>query len=200
MTNLSSSCLPQQQPPPSPPPPYHNKQPRTGGAYFLGKSLWAKGYGRLIDLLEYNSERLGRPFHMDVYGSGPDREAIEASAGEKGLDLTFHPATDHAELGNYSVFINPSVSTRKPCCAGTTGHSRAELWAEIPFFFFCRSVFFFFFFHMLSFSWGLAVWSGGDLLRLRSLARAPSCLVFDVAVAACCLALVFSDAMIFSPR
>lgn len=85
------------------------KQPRTGGAYFIGKSLWAKGYDRLLDLLEYNNERLGRPFHMDVYGSGPDREEIQARARAKGCDLTFFPATDHSELGNYSVFINPSV-------------------------------------------------------------------------------------------
>lgn len=85
-------------------------QPRTGGAYFIGKSLWAKGYDRLLDLLEYNNERLGRPFHMDVYGSGPDREEIEVRARAKGCDLNFFPATDHSELGNYSVFINPSVS------------------------------------------------------------------------------------------
>ncbi|CAN0237344.1 unnamed protein product, partial [Ectocarpus fasciculatus] len=85
-------------------------QPRTGGAYFIGKSLWAKGYDRLIGLLEYNNKRLGRAFHMDVYGSGPDREAIEAKSCEKGCDLTFFPATDHSELGDYSVFINPSVS------------------------------------------------------------------------------------------
>lgn len=47
---------------------------------------------------------------MDVYGSGPDRDEIEARARAKGCDLTFFPATDHSELGNYSVFINPSVS------------------------------------------------------------------------------------------
>ncbi|CAN0196462.1 unnamed protein product [Ectocarpus sp. 6 AP-2014] len=85
-------------------------KPRTGGAYFIGKSLWAKGYDRLINLLEYNNKRLGRAFHMDVYGSGPDREAIEAKSCEKGCDITFFPATDHSELGDYSVFINPSVS------------------------------------------------------------------------------------------
>ncbi|CAN0176694.1 unnamed protein product, partial [Ectocarpus sp. 13 AM-2016] len=85
-------------------------KPRTRGAYFIGKSLWAKGYDRLINLLEYNNKRLGRAFHMDLYGSGPDREAIEARSCEKGCDITFFPATDHSELGDYSVFINPSVS------------------------------------------------------------------------------------------
>ncbi|CAM9885638.1 unnamed protein product [Ectocarpus sp. 12 AP-2014] len=85
-------------------------KPRTRGAYFIGKSLWAKGYDRLINLLEYNNKRLGRAFHMDVYGSGPDREAIEAKSCEKGCDISFFPATDHSELGDYSVFINPSVS------------------------------------------------------------------------------------------
>ncbi|CAM9638879.1 unnamed protein product, partial [Sphacelaria rigidula] len=88
----------------------HNHQPRTGGAYFLGKSLWAKGYDRLIDLQIYNSKRLGRPFHLDVYGSGPDREKIEEKAKKEGCDMTFFPATDHSKLGKYSVFVNPSVS------------------------------------------------------------------------------------------
>lgn len=82
---------------------------RTGGAYFIGKSLWAKGYDRLIDLLVYNGERLGRSLHLDVYGSGPDRQEIEQRANERGCDVTFYPATDHSELGDYRVFVNPSV-------------------------------------------------------------------------------------------
>lgn len=71
--------------------------------------MWAKGYDRLIDLLVYSSERLGRAFHLDVYGSGPDRQEIEERATANGCDLTFFPATDHSKLGDYSVFINPSV-------------------------------------------------------------------------------------------
>ncbi|CAN0501878.1 unnamed protein product, partial [Discosporangium mesarthrocarpum] len=79
------------------------------GAYFVGKSLWAKGYDRLLDLLAFEKKRLGKPLHMDVYGSGPDKEAIMARAEKMGCDCSFFPATDHAKLGNYRVFINPSV-------------------------------------------------------------------------------------------
>lgn len=93
-------------------PPPKKKKSHNGGAYFIGKSLWAKGYDRLINLLEYSHDRLGRSFHLDVYGSGPDREEIEQRATDKGCDLTFFPATDHALLGKYSVFVNPSVSER----------------------------------------------------------------------------------------
>lgn len=63
-----------------------------------------------MDLQIYNSKRMGRPFHLDVYGSGPDRQEIEERANKEGCDMTFFPATDHSQLGKYSVFVNPSVS------------------------------------------------------------------------------------------
>ncbi|CAM9918955.1 unnamed protein product, partial [Choristocarpus tenellus] len=88
---------------------YTHKE-RAKEAYFVGKSLWAKGYDRLIDLLAYDKKRLGRSFKMDIYGSGPDKEAIMEKAKQKEVDCSFFPATDHAKLGKYRVFINPSVS------------------------------------------------------------------------------------------
>lgn len=76
------------------------------GAYFIGKSLWAKGYSQLMTLLDAK----GHTIHMDVFGSGPDREAIIKRAEKLRLPLKFHPATDHAGLTKYKVFVNPSVS------------------------------------------------------------------------------------------
>lgn len=74
--------------------------------------MWAKGYDRLIDLLKYSNDHFGRTFHMDVYGSGPDREAIEERANQSGCDITFFDGIDHSMLEQYSVFINPSVRAR----------------------------------------------------------------------------------------
>eukprot|EP00611_Tribonema_gayanum_P003096 TRINITY_DN1241_c0_g1_i2.p2 TRINITY_DN1241_c0_g1~~TRINITY_DN1241_c0_g1_i2.p2 ORF type:complete len:213 (+),score=41.01 TRINITY_DN1241_c0_g1_i2:1654-2292(+) len=47
---------------------------------------------------------------MDLYGSGPDRAAIERQAKKLHLPVTFHDGTDHANLDHFRVFVNPSVS------------------------------------------------------------------------------------------
>jgi digalactosyldiacylglycerol synthase len=80
------------------------------GAYMLGKMLWEKGYDRLFDLMHSGKERLGDSFPVDVYGSGAEAELIKAGAEERDLPVTFHPATDHATLSQYRVFVNPSIS------------------------------------------------------------------------------------------
>eukprot|EP00624_Nannochloropsis_granulata_P000622 evm.model.NODE_1241_length_51861_cov_21.854361.4 len=80
------------------------------GAYFIGKMLWPKGMDRLIPMMVYARERDGRTFKMDVYGSGPDEDEIKRKAMARSLSITFHGAVDHAQLSQYKVFINPSVS------------------------------------------------------------------------------------------
>jgi hypothetical protein len=43
--------------------------------YFIGKSLWAKGYDRLLDLLQAQKQQCpnGQGLAVELYGSGPDR-------------------------------------------------------------------------------------------------------------------------------
>lgn len=61
-----------------------NGEPFPAGAYFLGKMLWEKGYGRLWDLLKGFQETEGGGgvgggrVAMCAYGSGPDRDQIHA--------------------------------------------------------------------------------------------------------------------------
>ena len=50
------------------------------------------------------------PFEIDVYGSGPHETEIIAEAQKSGLPCTFLGQQDHAQLTDYKVFINPSVS------------------------------------------------------------------------------------------
>jgi len=50
--------------------------PVTGGIYFIGKLLWAKGLDRLVVLQEYYRKQHGEYFAMDIYGSGPEEDEI----------------------------------------------------------------------------------------------------------------------------
>lgn len=52
-------------------PEFHNN------VYFIGKMLWSKGIGSLMELLEYASEEAGLNVTVDMYGSGPDLLAAE---------------------------------------------------------------------------------------------------------------------------
>ncbi|CAM9635912.1 unnamed protein product [Chrysoparadoxa australica] len=78
------------------------------GAYFIGKSLWEKGLDILFDLMP--AEGVDGAFQLDVYGSGPDREEIEAKAEELNLPTTFFDGIDHAKLSEHKILVNPSVS------------------------------------------------------------------------------------------
>lgn len=82
------------------------------GAYFLGKVVWAKGYTELLDRLKEHNERTGEQVDVDVYGSGPDFNAVVEEAKNRHLSLKFNGARDHADesIHEYKVFINPSLS------------------------------------------------------------------------------------------
>eukprot|EP00899_Mesostigma_viride_P016703 jgi/Mesvir1/25033/Mv16972-RA.1 len=83
-----------------------------GSMYYIGKALWGKGYRELVDLMTGFAQETGSAAHMDIYGSGPDAEAIQSEVKSKGLDFVFHGAKDHADkdLHKYKVFVNPSSS------------------------------------------------------------------------------------------
>lgn len=74
--------------------------------------------GKLWDLLEgFQEAESGRErgdetpvLAMNAYGSGPDSQAIHDKAKAMGIPVNFFPATDHAELGQYKTFVNPSES------------------------------------------------------------------------------------------
>eukprot|EP00775_Hariotina_reticulata_P013587 gene13587-13712_t len=82
------------------------------GAYFLGKVLWAKGYTELLERLREHSSATGQNVEVDVYGTGPDLQAVQEAAASQRLNLHFNGARDHADsfLQDYKVFINPSLS------------------------------------------------------------------------------------------
>lgn len=67
--------------------------------YFIGKMLWSKGLGSLMELVKYAEESAGIKVHIDMYGGGPDKDAAEARAESLGVDLEFHGPIDHPELG-----------------------------------------------------------------------------------------------------
>lgn len=67
--------------------------------YFIGKQLWSKGLGSLMELLKYAEESADLRVKVDMYGGGPDKDAAEARAQKLGLDMPFHGPIDHSELG-----------------------------------------------------------------------------------------------------
>ena len=77
----------------------------TEGAYFIGKLLWAKGHGLLIDYLA-GEEGL----HVDLYGNGEDSAKVQAAAAKAAVDLRFFSGRDHSDesIHAYKVFVNPS--------------------------------------------------------------------------------------------
>ena len=66
--------------------------------YFIGKMLWSKGLGSLMDLLKYAEESAGIKIHVDMYGGGPDKDAAKARADSLDVDMIFRGPIDHAEL------------------------------------------------------------------------------------------------------
>ena len=48
--------------------------------YFIGKMLWSKGIGSLMELLQYADENAGIKIKIDMYGGGPDKDAAEKRA------------------------------------------------------------------------------------------------------------------------
>lgn len=88
----------------------------TKGAYFLGKALWAKGFGELVDRCSEHKDHCeaeGRDADfIDVYGMGPQLEAIKQEVDRRGLSLRFMGAKDHLspDITAYRTFVNPSTS------------------------------------------------------------------------------------------
>lgn len=66
--------------------------------YFLGKLLWSKGLGSLMELLKYAEETADLKVRVDMYGSGPDQTVAATKAQKLGLNMPFHGPLDHAEL------------------------------------------------------------------------------------------------------
>jgi digalactosyldiacylglycerol synthase len=66
--------------------------------YFIGKMLWSKGIGSLMDLMKYAEDTSGLKLQIDMYGGGPDKDDAELRAKRLNLNMTFHGPIDHAAL------------------------------------------------------------------------------------------------------
>jgi digalactosyldiacylglycerol synthase len=86
------------------------------GAYFLGKALYAKGLGELLDRFEEHKAfcaAAGAPQpEVDVFGKGEEEGQAREDAARRGLALRFQGAKDHLspDMAEYRAFVNPSTS------------------------------------------------------------------------------------------
>lgn len=79
--------------------------------YFIGKMLWSKGLGSLMELLKYAEESASLRVQVNMYGGGPDMNAAAKKAEKLNLDMPFRGPLDHAELAyTQKIFVNPSTS------------------------------------------------------------------------------------------
>jgi len=89
-------------------------EPGTVSAYYLGKAVFEKGWGELLDLLEAAGPELSG-VKIDGFGSGFDYDSIAARGelvSQQGARLEMHPGIDHANeaIHGYGVLVNPSTS------------------------------------------------------------------------------------------
>jgi digalactosyldiacylglycerol synthase len=85
--------------------------------YFIGKLLWSKGLGSLMELLKFAEESAELKVLVNMYGGGPDKEAAESKSVNLGLDMPFHGPLDHAELAfKHKVRIRCSHHCQLGCC------------------------------------------------------------------------------------
>merc|ERR1711920_1197389 len=57
--------------------------------YFIGKTLWAKGFDKLLELQDFYRQVTGTYFEIDIYGYGPDyNEIVRAFQGRKNNQIT----------------------------------------------------------------------------------------------------------------
>lgn len=79
--------------------------------YFIGKMLWSKGIGSLMELLKYAEESADLSIKFDMYGGGPDLEEAKKRSSKLDLSMDFHGPIDHAALApTHKIFVNPSLS------------------------------------------------------------------------------------------
>lgn len=79
--------------------------------YFIGKMLWSKGIGSLMELLKYAEESADLKVDFDMYGGGPNFEEAQQRSKKLGLSMEFHGPIDHAALApTHKIFVNPSLS------------------------------------------------------------------------------------------
>jgi digalactosyldiacylglycerol synthase len=79
--------------------------------YFIGKMLWSKGIGSLMELLQYAEESADLKVDFDMYGGGPNLDEAQQRSTKLGLTMEFHGPIDHAALAStHKIFVNPSLS------------------------------------------------------------------------------------------
>jgi digalactosyldiacylglycerol synthase len=87
--------------------------------YFIGKMLWSKGIGSLMELLKYAEETANIKLQVDMYGGGPDKDAADAKAEKMGVDMSFLGPVDHAELAtSHKVCKDGRFFVARSCMGG----------------------------------------------------------------------------------
>lgn len=106
----------------------------TPAVYFIGKMLWSKGIGSLMELVKYAEESAGLMIDIDMYGYGPDAEEAASKASKLDLRMKFHGPIDHADLAETHKVRNCSRLPRFTVYFALVMQTLLSLNDLIPFF------------------------------------------------------------------
>mmetsp|Transcript_12386 Transcript_12386/g.35438 ORF Transcript_12386/g.35438 Transcript_12386/m.35438 type:complete len:712 (+) Transcript_12386:54-2189(+) len=87
------------------------RQRRIPCVYFIGKLLWAKGFDDMLEIQDRYRKRTGCFFPVDIYGGGPDENAIKRAFFGRRMppaSKNTEALTTDAEEDGPSVFSNPT--------------------------------------------------------------------------------------------
>jgi len=86
--------------------------------YFIGKLIWAKGFGDVLQLQEKVKEASGEYFGMEIYGGGKDQDSIQRSfLGRKRTEETNRDGLAEADRQASEIFCD-AKSLRELVCGG----------------------------------------------------------------------------------
>ena len=96
--------------------------------YFIGKLLWAKGFDDMLEIQERYRKRTGCFFPVDIYGGGPDENAIKRAFFGRRMPPTLENTEDStaegADLNGPSVFSNPTSLRTQSIALLKEGHEK----------------------------------------------------------------------------
>ena len=101
----------------------HTNFSQLNQTYFIGKTLWAKGFDKMLELQDYYKQCTGNYFDVHIYGNGPDYDDIVRA---------FHGRKHHFKLKMEFVDEDDDYDDDTKLLSKITNISKIDLDTIIP--------------------------------------------------------------------